>query len=309
MQKIILCKGCPSSGKSTWAVQEVNKNPDSIVRVNRDSLRVMMNNYHFSESNEKIITSTQSHIMKQALLKGKDVISDNTNINKRNFEDVVKLVKSLNIDCMVMEKHFYIDLQTAIDRDSKREGSAKVGEDVVKKFWKQAGGKQFEFYKPKIEVFKKSYESKDVAPMLQDASLPKAAVFDNDGTISLLNGRNPYDASTCDNDLPHAHVIETLKLYFNAGYKIIFVSGREEKDRAPTERFYKKHFPEVTYELYMRPTGDQRKDVLIKEEIFNSKIKDKYFLSAWFDDRLQICRWAYEIGLPIFRVSDPEATF
>ena len=67
-----------------------------------------------------------------------------------------------------------------------------------------------------------------------------------------------------------------MRVYFNAGYKIIFVSGREEKDRAPTERFYKKYFPEITYELYMRPTGDKRKDVVIKEEIYNTYLKDKY---------------------------------
>ena len=79
---------------------------------------------------------------------------------------------------------------------------------------------------------------------MQDQSLEKVAIFDNDGTISLIGDRSPYDASKCDlTDIPHDHVIRAMKLYFNAGYKIIFVSGREEKDREPTKRFYNNYFP------------------------------------------------------------------
>ena len=64
------------------------------------------------------------------------------------------------------------------------------------------------------------------------------------------------------------------RLYHNAGYKILLVSGREEKNRTPTERFYQKHFPEVKYELFMRPTGDNRKDVIIKERFLTSTLKE-----------------------------------
>ena len=100
-----------------------------------------------------------------------------------------------------------------------------------------------------------------------------------------------------------------MRLYHKAGYKILFVSGREEKDRAPTERFYQKHFPEVEYELYMRPTGSMEKDVIIKGRIYNENIKGRYFVAGWFDDRLQIVQWLFKEGFPVFRVNDPEASF
>ena len=100
-----------------------------------------------------------------------------------------------------------------------------------------------------------------------------------------------------------------MKLYHNAGYKILFVSGRPEKDRAPTERFYQKYFPEVKYELFMRPDNDNRRDVIIKEEIFNNHIKGKYFVSVWVDDRLQIVDWLYSSGFPVLRAGDPRANF
>lgn len=312
MLKITLTCGIPACGKSTWAKEEVAKAPEKVTRINRDDLRTMMSNYHFSDSNEKLVTSAKEFMIRQALRYGRDIIIDETNLNRRNFDDVVKIVKDMNLDCMVLEKPFYVELDEAIARDKARQGAAYVGEEVVRKFWKKSGGTQHKHYKPRVEIYKERTGGGDrnMQPMAQDENLQRAVIFDNDGTISLIHsGRSPYDASTCDFDLPHHHVIECMKIYYNAGYKILFVSGREDKDRDPTERFYQQYFPEVKYELFMRKTGDMRKDVIIKEEIFNEYIKGKYFVAGWFDDRLQVSKWVYENGLPLFRVNDPEANF
>jgi len=298
--------GIPASGKSTWAKEEVAKDPNNWSRINNDDIRAMLNGSVYSADYEKLVSSTRNFLIKEILCKNKNVIIDNLNINKNHFDDVVAIAKSLNKDIEVSEKIFYIELEKAIERDSKR--AAKVGEAVIKKWYNKSGGKKFEFYKPRIEICKK--QDVKITFISQNDSLPRAVVFDNDGTISLIHlGRSPYDASSCDLDLPNNHVIECMKLYYNAGYKILFVSGREDKDREPTERFYKKHFPEVKYELFMRPTGDMRKDYLIKEEIYNKYIKEKYFVAGWFDDRLQVCKWVYKNGLPLFRVNDPENSF
>lgn len=311
MLKVILTVGIPACGKSTWAKEEVRKDPEGTTRINRDDLRNMLSNYHFTDSNEKLVSRVREAAFKAALKANRNIILDETNLNPRNFEEACKWVKESGRDYMVMEKPFYIELEEAISRDSKRAGSGQVGEEVVRKFWKKSGGKGHKFYKPKVEVFtgKTHSTASSWQPIEQDASLPRCVVFDNDGTLSLLNGRNPYDASTADQDTPHAHVIECMRLYYNAGYKILFVSGREEKDRDPTERFYQMHFPEVKYELFMRPTGNMEKDVVIKNRIYEEEIKGKYYVAGWFDDRLQICQWLYKEGFPLFRVNDPEATF
>lgn len=311
MLKIILTKGAPASGKSFWAKQVVASDPENYLRINNDDLRASFNGTNFSASHEKIITATRLFLIREGLKQNKNIIVDNVNANASHWKDCCKIAKEFG-DVEVSEKIFYEELFILIERDSKREGKAQVGEDVIKKFWKALGGKQFASYSPRTEFFPKRDKNAEtiVMPMVQDENLPRAVIFDNDGTISLIHSkRSPYDASTCDLDHPHLHVIECMRLYYNAGYKILFVSGREEKDRAPTERFYQKYFPEVKYELYMRPTGDKRKDVVIKEEIFNNHIKNKYFVAGWFDDRLQIVKWLFKNNFPVFRVNDPEASF
>ena len=310
--RIILLRGAPSSGKSTWARSEVSKDPLNWMRINNDQLREMFNNSVYSPDYEKIVRNTRNYLIREGLRSGKNLIIDNVNASKRGWDDVVEIAKSLNIDVQVIEKHFYLPLPELLERNAKREGVARVPDDIVIKFFKELGADQFKYYKPKVEVFSKTDKcaERNVSPMKQDETLPRAVVFDNDGTISLIHSnRSPYDARTADLDIPHAHAIECMKLYNKAGYKIIFVSGREEKDRAPTERFYQKHFPEVKYELHMRPTGDFRKDVVIKEEIFNNHIKDKYFVAGWFDDRLQVVEWLYNNGFPVFRVGNPTSAF
>jgi hypothetical protein len=270
----------------------------------------MTNGSVWSSDYEKVITNLRQSMILEGIKNGLNVIVDNVNIDKYHFDNVVRMMKNHNYDVTITEKCFYVPLEEAILRDSKRLGKAQVGEEVVTKFWKKLGGKGFQNYVPRTEIILNSKVKKEWQPLVQDATLPKAVVFDNDGTISIIHGgRSAYNASTCDEDLPHPHVIEALKLYANAGYKIFFVSGREEKDREPTKRFYQKHFPEIEYELFMRPTGDMRKDVLIKQEIYNNHLKDKVYIAAWFDDRLQIVKWLYEDGFPVFRVNDPEATF
>jgi predicted kinase len=308
-QKMIVLKGIPSSGKSTFAKQEVAKDPINTVRICKDDIRLLLNGKRFTIELESMVHAMYIEMIRIALNNEKNVICDCCHINNKDFTELLSLAKSVHKDIDVIELPFYVSLEEAIARDERRE--AKVGEDVIRKFWIRSGGEKFKNAEQRIvEVRVNDYRANDeLSKLKQDTNLPRAVVFDNDGTISLLNGRNPYDASTADNDLPHEHVIECMRLYHNAGYKILFVSGREEKAREPTERFYKKHFPEVKYELFMRPTGNQEKDFLIKERIYKEHILNKYYLVGWFDDRLQVCKWVYEAGLPLFRVNDPCSIF
>jgi len=309
MIKLIVTKGTIASGKSTWAKNEVKKNPEKVARISRDDLRNMMNGYILTDSNEKLITKVRDAAIIAALKAGRDVIVDETGKSSRVFTDICKIVKNLNIDCIVMEKSFYVDLETALERNSKREGTARIPDNIVEKFWKEFGGTQHKFYHPKTETFYKNQNyQQDV--LIQDENLPKSLICDLDGSYALIGDRSPYDASKCDlTDLPNEPVVETVKLFYQAGYKIIFCSGRMNSDREPTVRFIEKHSPGMEYELFMRKTGDTRSDDIIKKEIFENDIKPKYNVRLVIDDRLSVCRLWNSLGLNLFRVGDPDANF
>ena len=315
MIKIEMLVGIPGSGKSTYAKQVVAKDPNNWARVNNDDLRAMLNGSVWTSEYEKFITDTRNYLIRDALKRGKNVIVDNLNLNKRHFEDVCKIAKSVNADIQVYEKVFYIELEEAIERDSKREGKAKVGEEIIRKWWKESGGKQLKFYKSKVEIFqeqKGSVNNRVEAPAYVEG-VPEAVICDLDGTLALIHGRSPYDAKDCDlKDLPNIPVIETIKAHEQAGRKIIFCSGREDKFRPETERFIKKYVQhkdfnelwDIDYVLFMRKTGDFRKDSLIKEEIYNEHILGKYNVLLVLDDRKQVCElWRDKLGLTCFQVA------
>ena len=306
MLKVILTVGIPGSGKSTWAKAEIAKDPSNWVRVNNDDLRAMMNGSVWSADYEKMITDTRNYLIRDALKRGKNVIIDNLNINRRHFDDVCKIAKSLYKVIQVFEKEFFVDLEEAIARDSKRDGKASVGADVIKKWWKDSGGKQFKFYKPRVQIFTSGsafLDSGAESPPI-DPNLPMAILCDLDGTLALLNGRNPYDASQCENDLPNIPVIESLRLYYKAGYKIIFCSGREDKYESQTRSFIEAYCDGIDeYQLFMRKSQDFRKDALIKEEIYEARVAGKYNVLLVLDDRNQVVEFWRSKGLTCFQVA------
>ncbi len=134
----------------------------------------------------------------------------------------------------------------------------------------------------------------------------KVVICDLDGTLSIFEKvdksqphyRNPYDASTCDRDLLNEVVAEIID-----GYKVLLVSGREDKYREPTLRFLEKHG--IVYEaLYMRKTGDNRKDSLVKREIYETHIKPVYDVKFVLDDRNQVVEMWRGLGLTCLQVAE-----
>lgn len=45
MSKLIITRGLPASGKSTWAKQWVLEDPEHRVRINQDDIRLMLGKY------------------------------------------------------------------------------------------------------------------------------------------------------------------------------------------------------------------------------------------------------------------------
>ena len=88
-------------------------------------------------------------------------------------------------------------------------------------------------------------------------------------------------------------------------YKIVYLSGREEIFRPQTETFLRKfHCPPG--ELFMRRKGDPRKDWIVKSELFDANVRDRYKVKWVFDDRPQVLRMWQKMGLVTFAVGNLE---
>lgn len=135
--------------------------------------------------------------------------------------------------------------------------------------------------------------------------MKKAIICDIDGTLALLEGRNPYNPKTVEHDLLNYPIANILNVYSKQNIidvQIILVSGRYEKFKEQTNRWLKKHKIE-NYLLYMRPDNDRRKDVILKKEIYLNNIKGKFEVLFVLDDRDQVVRmWRKDLGLTCLQV-------
>src|ERR1700722_5590965 len=168
MQRVEVLVGIPASSKSTYCADLMRKEPGVWKRLNNDSIRSGLDFSVWSPENEKIVVDFRKHMLKDLLKRGYSILMDNVNLGKRNWEEITKIVKEANVDAKVYEKIFFVELDEAIERDSKRIGLAKVGEEVIRKWWKTSGGNQLKFRHPRVETFAKNYVNEIWEPMKQN---------------------------------------------------------------------------------------------------------------------------------------------
>jgi predicted kinase len=285
MKKVILMRGLPGSGKSTYAKQLVAAAPNTYKRINRDDLRAMFDNSHWSPGNEKFVKKVRDILIIKALEEGKHVIVDDTNLSSTNETRVRQLVQEFNKmhnDTVQVEvKEMVVSLQECIARDAKRD--------------KPVGAKRIR------EMHRQFYAVQDLVE--QDATLPKAIICDLDGTLALMNGRNPFDAANCEADILNAPVAKILKTFQDLGYKILLLSGRKEEHKPQTINWLAKN--NITYDLLeLRKTPDNRADTIVKRELFEAHISGKYYIEFVLDDRDQVVDlWRNELGLTCLQVN------
>jgi len=288
MKKIIMLKGLPASGKTSYSYELMEKHPGVYKHINKDSLRLMLDNSKWSKDNEKMVENVRDFIILQALENGFTPIIDDTNFSPRHFNHIQELTKEWCKKVQIPRaveleiKEFDVSLDECIKRDLQRSNS--VGEKVIKQMYNQ-------FVKPKSEVYSRP-------------DLPKAVIFDIDGTLTLggLN-RSPYEWAKVGNDLPNKPIIELLDLYRNIGYNIIIVSGRDSICRPETEQWLKDN--NICYNnLYMRQIDDNRKDTIIKREIFDEHIREIFNVITVVDDRACVVEMWRDMGLTVFQVNE-----
>ena len=132
MSKLIICRGLPASGKSTWAKQWVLEDPEHRVRINQDDIRLMLGKY-WVPSREKLVQEIQFDAIIEALSREFDVVIDNTNLNNKVLDQFNRLIKTFE-DYEIEYKDFFdTPLSVCIERDKNRD--VQVSEKIIRNFY------------------------------------------------------------------------------------------------------------------------------------------------------------------------------
>lgn len=131
----------------------------------------------------------------------------------------------------------------------------------------------------------------------------KTIICDIDGTIAHMTNRSPYDWSRIGEDSLDETIRNLLFTFFISGYQIIFVSGRNESCREQTQKWLDKHALNFYTGLYMRPIGNNEKDTIIKERIYEEHLKHLE-IEFVLDDRDQVVKMWRSKGLKCLQVAE-----
>lgn len=134
MPVIIITKGLPGSGKTTWAKKMQSKYPTKYIRINKDDLRAMLHN-NTSNADSVRTTKTEAFVSKirymiidAALAEGNNIIIDDTNLDTACELKIRKLVGER---AKIKIKSFTnIPLEECLSRNKQRERIVK--EDIIR---------------------------------------------------------------------------------------------------------------------------------------------------------------------------------
>lgn len=272
MSKLLILKGLPASGKSTYAKELARK---GWKRLNKDEIRIMVHDSVFNKDNEAQTKFLQKQMAKSLLSCGYNVVIDDTNFAYENFwkEIADEVGSSFEI------KFFDVPLMECIERDSKR-GDKSVGAKVIQRMYDK-------YLKPKEPEYSDDKQN--------------CYIFDIDGTLAKMNGRSPYDYTKVDTDIPNHNITMIARLLAQSGLPILVVSGRDGSCMPETHKWL--HDNNIPFNLLlMRSSGDNRNDAIIKKEIYEREIKPYYNVLAVFDDRNRVVDMWRSLGITTLQV-------
>lgn len=289
MQKVIICRGLPGSGKTYWAKDLIKKcyssksSEKNWVRINRDDLRNMRGEYWVPKQ-EGLITDWEEGCIIKALEHGYNLIIDDTNLNPKAINHWTNLInstmKELNKEVLIEIKDFTdVSLKTCFERNLQRPNS--VDPSVIRKMYNQ--------YLAAVSQYS------------PDKNLPHAMIVDIDGTLALFDvaTKNAYDRDFINDKVnePIASIVEKSNAY------VFLFSGRNDKYKKETQDWLVKN--KIKYDfLTMRRDNDFRDDTIVKKEMFDTHIVGKYQVDLVLDDRDKVVQLWRQLGLTCFQVAE-----
>lgn len=296
MTRLVITRGLPGSGKTSFA-RAWSKEPGRAKAPSRDELRASLYGIEgfCTRDQEQTITAVQESAVRSLIGSGlSGVIVDDTNLRARVARRWAAFASELGADFEVIDFRVSVEQCQANDQARAAEGGRHVGAEVISRLAEKFPPNRWPDIKPVAPL--------DTEPYTPDTSKPPAWIFDVDGTLAHMQGRSPYDWHRVAEDAVDITVRDVLWALEDRA-SVIIVSGRDSACRRDTIDWLNDQGIPTEY-VYMRPEGDNRKDAVIKLEIFNQKIRDRFNVWGVFDDRGQVVSMWRTLGLKCFQVAE-----
>lgn len=288
MPKLIMTKGLPGCGKTTWAKEQILLYPaNAWKRVNKDDLRNMIDAGRYSKGAEKYVKDIQFDIIMRFLEEGHNVIVDNTHIEPF-WEDEWKEIAKWAGAQFEIKDFTDVPVEVCLEQNEMRPRSGGyVDPEVIHK----------------MNARLKETTATPIVWRKHNPDVGTAIIVDIDGTLADhagIRGHHEYDR--VGEDRPVGHIIRLVQNLADE-YKIIVVSGRPDLARDATREWLDNNF--VPFDrLYMRETGDYRADNIVKREIFDRYIDNLWNIEFVLDDRDRVVdMWRKDLNIPVLQVN------
>lgn len=297
MTELIIMRGVSGCGKSTKAKAYADMLNGQVV--SRDDIRLGFFGVEFDPNIEERVTVIEHAMIDAFLRKGIDVISDNTNIEWKYVKAIAKI--GYRQGATVKVEAIDVPLKVCKERNDKRGllGGRHVPHEVIEKQYSRFQGTKN----------RELDEVPPVKPYSGTPGKPKAFLVDIDGTLAHMRDyRGPFDWKKVGLDDADEVIVDLVNILGGSSFaldldhlNVIVMSGRDEVCRQETIDWLENY---INFDnLFMRPAGDMRPDNIVKAELFDKHVRDRYDVKFVLDDRDQVVDMWRRMGLTCLQVA------
>lgn len=146
----------------------------------------------------------------------------------------------------------------------------------------------------------------DIEPYEPLAGAPFAIIVDLDGTLAHRKTRSPYDYTKVIEDTCDVVIADLVRMYRSIDYRIIISTGRNYSCAQDTIKWLDAY--DIPFDLLLmrsdkdKENGQQLPDWVVKYNLFNERIRNRFNVQVAIDDRDQVVRLWRTLGIKCLQV-------